>query len=66
MVATTARRSGRPMAHSLLTCCCGQALEASHTRHCPRCGVRVDAARGRHRDKGHHVRDLMCPPGWPS
>ena len=54
------------MAHSLLTCCCGQALDASHTRHCPRCGVRVDASRGRDRDKGRHVRDLMRRPGWQS
>ncbi len=25
------------------TCACGQALECSHTAHCPRCGVTLHA-----------------------
>lgn len=30
-----------PLAADDATCVCGQALDCSHTRHCPRCGITV-------------------------
>ncbi len=33
------RRACRPVVADEPTCACGQALECSHTAHCPRCGV---------------------------
>ena len=33
----------RATVDALPTCACGQALDTSHTRCCPRCGVRIEA-----------------------
>ncbi len=39
MQKNTGLNLGPTLAHELLTCACGQALDCCHTGHCPRCGV---------------------------
>lgn len=43
----------------LPTCGCGQALETSSARHCPRCGVAL--TRGSRSATRHHTRGVGAP-----